>query len=88
MPVKVLEEAVAIAALCSDPERRSDCVDMLFSVTKSGGFEPFAFIEDDMFKLFAMQAHIGYADVDFQIEQYVYQHRFDGTNIIDLKQTR
>ncbi|KAL6727697.1 hypothetical protein Aduo_009551 [Ancylostoma duodenale] len=35
---------------------------------KSGGFEPFAFIEDDMFKLFAMQAHIGYANVDFQIE--------------------
>lgn len=44
----------------------------------SGGFEPFALSEDDVLKLIATQAHIGSANVDFQMEQYVYQRRFDG----------
>ncbi|KAK6745575.1 hypothetical protein RB195_011978 [Necator americanus] len=53
----------------------------------SGGFEPFALTEDDVLKLIATQAHIGSANVDFQMEQYVYQRRFDGTYIINLKKT-
>ncbi|PIO73187.1 putative ribosomal protein S2 [Teladorsagia circumcincta] len=53
----------------------------------SGGFEPFALSEDDVLKLIATQAHIGSANVDFQMEQYVYRRRFDGTYIINLKKT-
>uniref|UniRef100_A0A1I7XD05 40S_SA_C domain-containing protein n=1 Tax=Heterorhabditis bacteriophora TaxID=37862 RepID=A0A1I7XD05_HETBA len=47
----------------------------------SGGFEPFALTEEDVLKLIATQVHIGSGNVDHQMEQYVYNRRFDGTCI-------
>ncbi|CAI4230510.1 unnamed protein product [Auanema sp. JU1783] len=53
----------------------------------SGGLEPFALQEDDAMKLLATYAHIGSPNVDFQMEQYVFNRRVDGTYIINLKKT-
>jgi len=41
--------------------------------------------EGDMSKILAAHAHIGSANVNYQMEQYVYKRRADGTHIINVK---
>ncbi|VDM97882.1 unnamed protein product [Thelazia callipaeda] len=53
----------------------------------SAGLEPFALKEEDAMKLLACQAHIGAENCDFQMEQYVWKRRADGTHIIHLRKT-
>lgn len=53
----------------------------------SGGHEPFKLREEDVMKLLACQTHVGASNVDFQMEQYVWKVRNDGTYIIHLKKT-
>ncbi|PAV60607.1 hypothetical protein WR25_17993 [Diploscapter pachys] len=53
----------------------------------SNGYEPFALQKDDVIKLLATNAHIGSANADFQMEQYVYKRREDGTYIINIRKT-
>ncbi|MFH4978186.1 hypothetical protein AB6A40_004895 [Gnathostoma spinigerum] len=53
----------------------------------SGGIEPFALSEDDVKKMIACQTHIGSSNCDFQMEQYVWKRKADGTHIIYLKKT-
>uniref|UniRef100_F1LAJ2 Small ribosomal subunit protein uS2 n=2 Tax=Ascaris suum TaxID=6253 RepID=F1LAJ2_ASCSU len=53
----------------------------------SGGIEPFTLKEEDVMKLLACQTHIGASNCDFQMEQYVWKRRPDGTHIIYLKKT-
>ncbi|KHN87370.1 40S ribosomal protein SA [Toxocara canis] len=53
----------------------------------SGGIEPFKLREEDVMKLLACQTHIGASNCDFQMEQYVWKRRADGTHIIHLKKT-
>jgi len=53
----------------------------------SNGYEPFALQKDDVIKLLATSAHIGSANADFQMEQYVYKRREDGTYIINIRKT-
>lgn len=44
----------------------------------SSGLESFALKEEDAMKLLACQTHIGAANCDFQMEQYVWKRRVDG----------
>lgn len=53
----------------------------------SGGHEPFKLREEDVMKLLACQTHVGASNVDFQMEQYSWKCRNDGTYIIHLKKT-
>ena len=53
----------------------------------SNGYEPFALQKDDVIKLLATNVHIGSANADFQMEQYVYKRREDGTYIINIRKT-
>jgi len=41
--------------------------------------------EGDMSKILAAHAHIGSTNVNYQMEQYVYKRRADGTHIINVK---
>lgn len=53
----------------------------------SGGIEAFALREEDVMKLLACNTHIGAPNCDFQMEQYVWKRRADGTHIIHLRKT-
>ncbi|XP_033213406.1 40S ribosomal protein SA [Belonocnema kinseyi] len=55
----------------------------------SGDIEALALKEDDVTKMLAASTHIGSENVNFQMEQYVYKRRVDGTgvNIINLRRT-
>ncbi|CAJ0942354.1 unnamed protein product, partial [Mesorhabditis belari] len=53
----------------------------------SGGFDPFALKEEDAMKFLASQTHIGTTNVDYQMQQYIYKRRVDGTYIINLRKT-
>jgi len=53
----------------------------------SGGLQPFALKEEDAMKLLACQVHIGASNADYQMEQYVWRRRVDGTHIIHMKKT-
>lgn len=45
----------------------------------SGGSDKLSLKEDDVTKMLAATTHIGSTNVDFQMEQYVYKRRSDGT---------
>ncbi|MCP9259237.1 40S ribosomal protein SA [Dirofilaria immitis] len=53
----------------------------------SAGLESFALKEEDAVKLLACQTHVGAANCDFQMEQYVWKRRADGVHIIHLRKT-
>lgn len=53
----------------------------------SGGLEPLALKEDDVQKFLACSTHLGATNIDFQMEQYVYKRKTDGTGIINLRKT-
>jgi len=53
----------------------------------SGGHEPFKLREEDVMKLLACQTHVGASNVDYQMEQYCWKRRTDGTFVIHLKRT-
>lgn len=53
----------------------------------SGGIEALSLKEDDVTKMLAAGTHLGTANVDFQMEQYVYKRRPDGIHIINLRKT-
>ncbi|VDM09584.1 unnamed protein product [Wuchereria bancrofti] len=48
----------------------------------SAGLETFALKEEDAIKLLACQTHVGAANCDFQMEQYVWKRRADGLFIL------
>lgn len=50
----------------------------------SGGLEVLAMKEDDVTKMLAAGSHIGDANVDFQMADYVYKTKADGTWIMAL----
>jgi len=53
----------------------------------SGGLNVLAPKEEDITKLLMAQSHIGTKNVDFQMVNYVYKRKSDGTHIIDLHKT-
>lgn len=53
----------------------------------SGGQNILALKEDDVKKMLAATTHLGSEKVNFQMEQYVYKRRPDGTHIINLGRT-
>ena len=53
----------------------------------SGGLDVLAMKEDDITKLLAASTHLGDANVDFQMAQYVYKVKTDGQPIINLRKT-
>lgn len=53
----------------------------------SGGLEAFTLREEDVMKMLACQTHLGASNCDFQMEQYVYKRKNDGTHIIYLRKT-
>ena len=55
--------------------------------TMSGGLDVLAMKEDDITKLLAASTHLGDANVDFQMAQYVYKVKSDGQPIINLRKT-
>lgn len=48
----------------------------------SAGLESFALKEEDAIKLLACQTHVGAANCDFQMEQYVWKRRADGLPLL------
>ncbi|XP_022102447.1 40S ribosomal protein SA-like [Acanthaster planci] len=53
----------------------------------SGGSEVLTLKEDDVTKFLACGTHLGANNVDFQMQQYVYKVKADGTYIINLRKT-
>lgn len=53
----------------------------------SGGLDALALKEEDCTKLLACATHLGSTNQDFQMEQYVFKRRLDGTRIINLRRT-
>lgn len=53
----------------------------------SGGLDALALKEDDVSKFLVAGTHLGSSNVDFQMENYVYKRRADGTYIINLRRT-
>nr|P38980.1 RecName: Full=Small ribosomal subunit protein uS2; AltName: Full=40S ribosomal protein SA [Tripneustes gratilla]AAA90977.1 34/67 kD laminin binding protein [Tripneustes gratilla] len=53
----------------------------------SGGLDCLALKEDDVQKFLASGAHIGSSNLDYQMTQYVYKRKPDGTYIINLRRT-
>jgi len=55
----------------------------------SGGYDALTLREDDVTKMLTASAHLGTDNVNYQMEQYVYKRRVDGSgvNIINLRRT-
>ncbi|XP_041473732.1 40S ribosomal protein SA [Lytechinus variegatus] len=53
----------------------------------SGGLDCLALKEEDVQKFLASGAHIGSGNLDYQMEQYVYKRKPDGSYIINLRKT-
>jgi len=53
----------------------------------SGGLDVLALKEDDVQKLLASGAHIGSSNLDYQMTQYIYKRKPDGSYIINLRKT-
>merc|ERR1711887_98824 len=51
----------------------------------SGGLSVLSLKEDDVVKFLACQAHLGANQCDFQMEQYEYKRKQDGTFIINIR---
>jgi len=53
----------------------------------SGGLQVLQPTEDDIARMLNAKTHIGSNNVNFQMQQYIFKRRNDGTHIINLKQT-
>lgn len=53
----------------------------------SGGLDILSLKEDDTRKMLAASSHIGSDNLNYQMSQYVYKRRPDGTHIINIKRT-
>lgn len=53
----------------------------------SGGLDVLGLKEEDVVKFLACGTHLGSTNVDFQMEQYCYKRKPDGTYIINLRKT-
>merc|ERR1712168_11491 len=53
----------------------------------SGGLDVLASKEEDVQKFLVCQTHLGAQNVDYQMEQYVYKRKNDGSYIINLRRT-
>merc|ERR1712168_420147 len=53
----------------------------------SGGLDVLASKEEDVQKFLVCQTHLGGQNVDFQMEQYVYKRKNDGSYIINMRHT-
>lgn len=53
----------------------------------SGGLDVLALKEEDTIKMLACATHLGAANSDFQMEQYIYKRKSDGIRIINLRRT-
>jgi len=53
----------------------------------SGGLDVLSLKEEDVVKFLAASTHLGSTNLDFQMEQYVYKRKPDGTYIINLRKT-
>jgi len=53
----------------------------------SGGLEVLSLKEDDVQKFLASGAHIGSSNLDYQMTQYIYKRKPDGSYIINLRKT-
>jgi len=53
----------------------------------SGGLDVLALKEEDVQKFLVCQTHLGGQNADFQMEQYVYKRKNDGSYIINLRRT-
>jgi len=53
----------------------------------SGGLDVLGLKEEDVVKFLACGTHLGSTNVDFQMEQYMYKRKADGTYIINLRKT-
>lgn len=53
----------------------------------SGGLDILAPREEDVIKFLACATHVGTANLDFQMKQYVFKRKPDGVHIIDLRKT-
>ncbi|GAB1608737.1 40S ribosomal protein SA-like [Argonauta hians] len=53
----------------------------------SGGLDVLSMKEDDVMKFLACSTHLGANNVDFQMEQYIYKRKSEGTYIINLRKT-
>jgi len=53
----------------------------------SGGIDALALTEDDITKMLAATTHIGSANSETTMEQYIFKKKADGVNIINLKKT-
>ena len=50
----------------------------------SGGSDKLSLKEEDVTKMLAATTHIGSTNTDFQMEQYIYKRRSDGTVLIQI----
>ena len=53
----------------------------------SGGQDSLAMKEDDVTKILAAGAHLGDPNIDYQMAQYVFKVKADGTPIINIRKT-
>jgi len=53
----------------------------------SGGLDVLSLKEDDVQKFLASGAHIGSSNMDYQMTQYIYKRKPDGSYIINLRKT-
>jgi small subunit ribosomal protein SAe len=53
----------------------------------SGGLDVLALKEEDVTKFLACGTHLGATNTDFQMEQYCYKRKADGTHIINIRKT-
>lgn len=53
----------------------------------SGGLDILALKEEDVTKMLIATTHLGAENTNFQMEQYIYKRRPDGTNILNLKKS-
>jgi len=53
----------------------------------SGGLDVLALKEEDVQKFLVCNTHLGAQNVDFQMEQYVFKRKSDGSYIINLRRT-
>jgi len=56
-------------------------------IAMSGGLDVLALKEEDVQKFLVCQTHLGGQNADFQMEQYVYKRKNDGSYIINLRRT-
>jgi small subunit ribosomal protein SAe len=53
----------------------------------SGGLDALSLKEDDVKSMLSASTHLGTSNMDFQMTQYIYKRKSDGTYIINLRKT-